>query len=627
MTLIKALSLWEPWGSLMGLSLKRVETRDAWVDRVKYRGLVAIHTASEKTQAFRPSDYDPTQPFMQWMQKFHDEGILDMYHLPYSNIIAVGEWVETVSTESIRDTLSPQELAFGDYRDGRRGLLFKNMRRLATPIPISGHQGFWNWDMPEDLQFLPADYDKVDANEEAPVSAPIVIQPASSSVPIEPEPEDIVEEVADAPMPRVHTGDGLLHLDDAKTLRYHINDLIGFQLAILGIKGSGKSYTARLLAEEMLRYIPMTIIDIDGEYYTLREKFPQIVVMGGDHGQPFGIARDDAAHSFRLGVSTILDFSNMDSEQMFEYLLEYFDALWRLSNRVSDRKPYGVLIEEAHEFIPQRSTTPIAKKLVRLAGRGRKRGFTVIYVSQRSEKVDKNSLTASDIYFLHRVSHPADVGTYAEFVPLKPKEVRQLVVGLKTGQAVVLHGETMQTVMMRKATTTHKGATPKLTFAKPPDPPEPVRQPIIQPPDPVEVAFNQLLAETVCEWAERLAIEVEHVKDDYHVTVYFNGQSVTYTTPCLAQEDAVADTPTITPRNASSALWATTSVLWSAPTLEQFCMKFRLVPTDPLAIERFETWRDIARKCTTMFGLFWGNDRKLREIAAKRVNAKEGISA
>ena len=58
-------------------------------------------------------------------------------------------------------------------------------------------------------------------------------------------------------------------------------DLIGQSVAVLGIKGSGKSNTAAVLMEELLiAGIPICVVDIAGEYYTLKDEFPHVAIIG-----------------------------------------------------------------------------------------------------------------------------------------------------------------------------------------------------------------------------------------------------------------------------------------------------------------------------------------------------------
>jgi hypothetical protein len=46
------------------------------------------------------------------------------------------------------------EAAFGDYTDGRWGLLMPESRLLVEPIPSKGMLGLWDWQTPGPLKFL-----------------------------------------------------------------------------------------------------------------------------------------------------------------------------------------------------------------------------------------------------------------------------------------------------------------------------------------------------------------------------------------------------------------------------------------------------------------------------------------
>lgn len=253
-----------------------------------------------------------------------------------------------------------------------------------------------------------------------------------------------------------------MNIDAFGELRLPIEQIVGSRIAVLGIPNSGKSYTSRVLAEEWLRAgLPLTIVDIDGEYYTLADQFPTLEVYGGSHGQSFPVPDQLAARSFTDGVPVILDFSDSKEEAMFDYLLPYFEQLWELTAPETARKPYAVFIEEAHEFVSQRRGTPIKRAITNLAARGRKRGVTTVLISQRSQKVDKDALTACSFYFLHEVIHPNDLATYQALLPIPARRVQALVGELRTGQAIYRAGKKVQVISIRQALTRHAGATPE----------------------------------------------------------------------------------------------------------------------------------------------------------------------
>jgi len=48
-------------------------------------------------------------------------------------------------------------------------------------------------------------------------------------------------------------------------LAFDANDFVGEATAVLGVRGSGKSNTAKVLIEELLKHgVPLAIFDIDG---------------------------------------------------------------------------------------------------------------------------------------------------------------------------------------------------------------------------------------------------------------------------------------------------------------------------------------------------------------------------
>lgn len=257
-----------------------------------------------------------------------------------------------------------------------------------------------------------------------------------------------------------------LNIDLHEKIRLLLRQLIGESVAILGVKGTGKSNTAAVFIEEMLSQgLPLCVIDLEGEYWGLREKY-DIVVIGRSANVDVEVGASHAAYfaeyALSNGISLILDLSDFDSEEeIHDFLLVYFRALWKHAGKV--RRPYHVIVEEAHEFVPQNGGSPLKDILTRIALRGRKRGLGMMTISQRPANVAKNILTQAGIRVLHQVVYPTDMQVYQQMIPLPAREVKTQVSGLQLGEAIVLLNNQVQVAQIRPRSTYHGGATPELS--------------------------------------------------------------------------------------------------------------------------------------------------------------------
>ena len=260
-------------------------------------------------------------------------------------------------------------------------------------------------------------------------------------------------------------------LDVSRDLDLDLEEIIGQCVAILGIRGSGKSNTAGVIFEELLRHrYPMSIVDIEGEYFGLKEKYEVLVVGTGD-GVEIEIDPDCAGEiaqvSMEENVPVVLDLSGFLSDERTELLKAYLSSLWNLAGTL--RRPYIIGIEEAHEFIPQGVKTELKEMIARIALRGRKRGLGGIIVSQRSAKVDKDVLSQAGMLFLHRVVHEVDMRVYSELLPWRKNEVKEIVNSLDTGDCIYVNGDRILPIYVRERETFHAGFTPSLESVKSPE--------------------------------------------------------------------------------------------------------------------------------------------------------------
>lgn len=182
--------------------------------------------------------------------------------------------------------------------------------------------------------------------------------------------------------------------------------------AILGIRDSGKSYTATLLAEGLFDAgIPFIAFDPIGVWRFLRvpggasgKGYP-IVVAGGEEGDlPLSPASAPliVEAAMQNGVSLVIDLFHMELSKA-DWRRIVRDCVRLLLHR---NKAFGlrhIFLEEAAEFAPQtvRDGDVYAEieKLARMGGNSRL-GYTLI--NQRSQEVNKAVLELCDNLFLHR---------------------------------------------------------------------------------------------------------------------------------------------------------------------------------------------------------------------------------
>jgi uncharacterized protein len=263
-------------------------------------------------------------------------------------------------------------------------------------------------------------------------------------------------------MERNKSSMSVLSIDSSDMLQLQTQTLVGRNIAVLGITGSGKTNTAAVLIEELLLSgLPLTIVDIEGEYWGLKEKF-EVLVAGRSPHSELDVSPNNAAQlaeiSVKRSISVILDLSDFTQEETSEFLIQYFSSLWNACS--SAKQPYQIVLEEAHEFVPQGMNSPLKQILTRIALRGRKRGLGIILISQRSAKVEKDVLTQASLLFLHRVVHPIDLKVYKDLIPLSAPQVEEMIRKLQPGEAVVIYNHQAQTINIRLRHTFHVGSTP-----------------------------------------------------------------------------------------------------------------------------------------------------------------------
>lgn len=153
---MKALTLTQPWATLVAIGAKRIETR-SW--STKYRGWLAIHAAKKI-----PTEYQSLWLRDPFLSALCGAGVvsvgpatiigadavsyqLNQDRLPLGCVVAVCKVVRCWKIGK-DDGIPEPEHSFGDYTPGRYAWLLTNIRMLSEPIPAKGALGLWEWNYP-----------------------------------------------------------------------------------------------------------------------------------------------------------------------------------------------------------------------------------------------------------------------------------------------------------------------------------------------------------------------------------------------------------------------------------------------------------------------------------------------
>jgi len=133
---MKAITIMQPWASLIAVGAKTIETR-SW--KTNYRGPIAIHASarmnSEGKRLIKESE---------WLTL---SGYTVKPCIPLGCVIATTDLVDCCTTEHLRRRIiDVREFRLGNFNAGRYGWILENVRPLTVPVPAKGNLGIWEWD-------------------------------------------------------------------------------------------------------------------------------------------------------------------------------------------------------------------------------------------------------------------------------------------------------------------------------------------------------------------------------------------------------------------------------------------------------------------------------------------------
>ncbi|WP_183790256.1 ATP-binding protein [Allorhizobium borbori] len=221
--------------------------------------------------------------------------------------------------------------------------------------------------------------------------------------------------------------------------RLDIEELLATRLLVQGNSGSGKSHLLRRLLEQSAEWVQQVIIDPEGDFVTLADKYGHLVVDGErTEAELVGIANRIRQHR----VSCVLTLEGLEVEDQMRAAASFLNGLFD-----ADREywfPVLVVVDEAQMFAPAAAgdVSDDARKvslsaMTNLMCRGRKRGLAGVIATQRLAKLAKNVAAEASNFLMGRTFLDIDMARAADLLGLDRRQA-EMFRDLKRGNFVAL---------------------------------------------------------------------------------------------------------------------------------------------------------------------------------------------
>lgn len=200
----------------------------------------------------------------------------------------------------------------------------------------------------------------------------------------------------------------------------------GRTVLIAGEPGTGKSWLAGSLCEQLiLQGYCVCVIDPEGDYRSL-QTLPNVVTLGGDDPPPH--ARE-LLRNIHPDTSVIIDLSKITHQRKVEYLNTILPLLMALRRRSG--LPHKIVLDEAHYFL----RGPDAAMLIDPQLEG------YIFVTYRISRIDPAIRATGDaVVMVTRETDPQEAAALVELCRPCTGISRAVFRDLKTNEAVLLPG-------------------------------------------------------------------------------------------------------------------------------------------------------------------------------------------
>lgn len=253
-------------------------------------------------------------------------------------------------------------------------------------------------------------------------------------------------------------------VETGKPIETSVRQLIKNRALWEGDSGSGKSHGMTTLIEKTDTLCQRIIIELEGEYASLKDNFVFLLVGKSTDKVKADIELNTndvyvdklAKKLIEKSVDAILDLSEFPDIATHIGSI-FLNSLMKYAKLM--KRPLLVFVDEAHEFAPEKGTgkEESLKAMIRIAKRGRKHGIGLVCGTQAIADFSKNVVRQLKIRFIGNCTFDNDVKAACYNLGLgkeRESEIRQLGENnhfFVSSQGITIGGKTPTKVLKIKA--------------------------------------------------------------------------------------------------------------------------------------------------------------------------------
>lgn len=214
-----------------------------------------------------------------------------------------------------------------------------------------------------------------------------------------------------------------------QSVHFDIEELLATRLLVQGNSGSGKSHLLRRLLEESAGVVQQVVIDPEGDFVTLADRFGHVVIQAVDHSE--GEIMRLAARIREHRVSVILALDELEIEAQMRCAATFLSALFDAPRE--HWYPALVVVDEAQLFAPavagevsDEARRASLGAMTNLMCRGRKRGLAGVIATQRLAKLAKNVAAEASNFMMGRTFLDIDMARAADLLGMERRQAEQI---------------------------------------------------------------------------------------------------------------------------------------------------------------------------------------------------------